>query len=391
MDAKALATLLDRGVSEVNVRKNLEEKLKAGKKLRVKFGIDPTGFDLTLGHAIPLRKLRQFQDLGHQVVLLFGTFTAQIGDPTGKSATRVPLTKDQILKNAETYLEQAGKVLDIEKCEVVYNGDWLEGLNFGEILKIAGNFTVAQMLERDMFQERIKAKQEINLIEFLYPLMQGYDSVPIKADVEIGGTDQLFNMMAARPIQKHFEMAPQNVITVPILVGLDGKEKMSKSLNNYIAILDTPSEKFGKVMSIPDKTMLQYFELLTEVDLKEAKQKIEADPRGAKVFLAKEILRFFHDDEAIEKAEQDFIQKFIKKEVPDEMPDFSVGMDEIGILTLIAEVCSFAGSNSQARQLIAGNAVSIDGKAITDPQTIVRISGEMILKVGKRKFGRISK
>lgn len=385
-----VSQLLTRGVSEVNVRSDLEKKLNSGKKLRIKFGVDPTGFDLTLGHAVVLKKLADFQKQGHQICFLFGNFTAKIGDPTGKDKTRKVLTDADISANSARYLEQAGKILDIEKCEIFKNADWLSKMDFGAVLNLAGTFTVAQMLHRDMFQKRISENREINMVEFFYPLMQGYDSVPMRADLELGGNDQLFNMMAARHIQPHYEMAPQNVLATKLLVGTDGHEKMSKSLGNYIAILDTSAEKFGKIMSVPDTTMLDYFECLTDLDLSEAKSLIEENPRDAKVQLAKIIITWLDSAEAADLAEQDFLQKFVKKEVPDEMPEFKLEESSIGILNLISGVCKFSQSNSEARQMIKGGGVSIDGEKITDPQFIFEATGSHVLKVGKRKFGRIT-
>ena len=389
-DNQLISTLLDRGTADVIVRKELEQKLSSGKKLRVKLGIDPTGFDLTLGHAVVLRKLKQFQDAGHQVVLIFGTFTGRIGDPTGKSQVRTALTEAAIRANMKTYKEQAGKILDISQCEIHENGTWLSPMNFEHILELAGTFTVSQMLEREMYQERIKAGKEINLVEFFYPLMQGYDSVEVHSDLELGGTDQLFNNLVGRKIQEKFGQVPQNVLTVPILVGTDGVEKMSKSLGNYIALNDSATEMFGKTMSIPDTVMLNYFELCTDVDLEIAEEKIKESPRNAKVFLAQEIVRLYHGDEAAEEALRDFEQKFVKKEVPDEMPEFSIGKSEIGILELISSVCGFAKSNSDARRLVQQGAVTWDGEKITDPNAVIQIAEEHVLKVGKRNWGKIT-
>ncbi len=388
-DNKLISILLNRGTADVIVRKDLEQKLILGKKLRVKLGIDPTGSDLTLGHAVVLRKLKQFQDTGHQVVLIFGTFTGRIGDPTGKSQTRSALTEADIRANMATYKEQAGKILDISKCEIHENSEWLSPMNFEDILRLAGTFTVSQMLEREMYQERMKAGKEINLIEFFYPLMQGYDSVAIKSDLELGGTDQLFNNLAGRKIQEKYGQVPQHVLTVPILVGTDGTEKMSKSLGNYIALNDSATEMFGKTMSIPDAVMLNYFELCTDVDLSLASEKIKESPRNAKVFLAQEIVRLYHGDDAAVEALRDFEQKFVKKEVPDDMPEFSTGKSEIGVLELIASVCGFTKSNSDARRLVQQGAVTFDGEKITDPNTMLQVSGEHILKSGKRNWGKI--
>ena len=389
-DNQLISTLLDRGTADVIVRKELEQKLSSGKKLRVKLGIDPTGFDLTLGHAVVLRKLKQFQDAGHQVVLIFGTFTGRIGDPTGKSQVRTALTEAEIRENMKTYKEQAGKILDISQCEIHENGDWLSPMNFEHILELAGTFTVSQMLEREMYQERIKAGKEINLVEFFYPLMQGYDSVEVHSDLELGGTDQLFNNLAGRKIQEKFGQVPQNVLTVPILVGTDGVEKMSKSLGNYIALNDSATEMFGKTMSIPDTVMLNYFELCTDIDLKIAEEKIKESPRNAKIFLAQEIVRLYHGDKAADEALHDFEQKFVKKEVPDDMPEFSVGKSEIGILELISTVCDFTKSNSDARRLVQQGAVTWDGEKITDPNAVIQIAGEHVLKAGKRNWGKIT-
>lgn len=391
MEQEKMDYLLSRGVSEVIVRADLEKKLKAGKKLRIKLGIDPSGTDLTLGHAVGLRKLKQFQDEGHQIILLFGGFTATIGDPTGKSETRNSLTFEAVEENAKTYLEQAGKILDIDKCEIRNNRDWLEKLTYREIVEQAAQFSASQMMQRDMFQERLKAGGSVAVHEFLYPLMVSYDSVVLKADLEVGGTDQHFNLLQGRPMQKYFGQPEQNILTWDLLVGTDGTEKMSKSLGNYIAIMDTPNEKFGKLMSIPDETMFTYFECLTDIDLEEAKVLIEKSPRDAKIMLAKAIITWLDSVEAADKAEQNFLQKFVKKEVPDEMPEFEVSENSIGILTLISQVCGFAKSNGEARRLITGGAVSIDGEKVADPMMAVEIKDEVVLKVGKRNFGRVKK
>lgn len=386
---KTIDKILNRATTQVLVRKDLEKKLKSGKVLRIKLGIDPTGADLTLGHSVVLRKLRQYQDAGHQIVLLFGSFTAQIGDPTGKSKTREPLTKDQVLKNAETYIQQAEKVLDMKKVEVVYNDVWLETLDFPKILELASVFTASQMMQRDMFQERIKAGGEVNLVEFLYPLMVSYDSVAIKADVEAGGSDQYFNLLCGRPMQEHFGQEPQNIFTTKLLVGTDGKEKMSKSLGNYIALMEEPKEIFGKIMSIPDSALEDYYECLTDLEMKAVKEHIKFDPRGAKIKLAKDIIVWLHNESAAEEAFKDFETKFVKKEIPDDIEEFKVKEPEISILDLITTVCNFAETNSEARRLITGGGVSLNGEKIEDPKTILRLKGQEVLKVGKRKFARL--
>lgn len=381
-------SLLIRGVAEIPTKKELESRLENGEKLRVKFGIDPTGVDLTLGHAVVFRKLAEFQRAGHQIILLFGTFTAKIGDPTGKDKTRKILTDADIAQNMATYLEQVGKFLDLEKCEIVKNGDWLEKLNFSEILEIAGNFTVAQMLERDMFQKRIAENREINLVEFFYPLMQGYDSVPIAADLELGGNDQLFNMMAARPIQKHFEKKPQSVLTMEILPGTDGVEKMSKSLGNYIAVLDTPREIFGKTMSIPDNLMEKWFLLLTDFSTEKIAEILAGHPRDAKLTLASELVTMLHDKDSAQNAQTEFLEMFQRKGLPDEMPTISFAESENTILAIVI-AANFGLSNTEIRRLIAAGSVRIDGEKIMDMNTVIGLTEEHVLQVGKRKFAKI--
>ena len=389
MDSE-IQTILERGTVEVIVKKELEKKLKSGKKLRVYLGIDPTGSDLTIGHAVPLRKLKHFQDAGHQVVLLFGTFTGKIGDPTGRSETRKPLTDEEIEANMKNYLDQAAKVLDIDKVEVVKNGDWLSKMTFEDVLKLAGTYTVSQMLQRDMYQDRIKANKEINLVEFMYPLVQGYDPIPVKADVQVGGTDQLFNLMAGRKIMEANDIAPQHVITVPILEGLDGKEKMSKSLGNYIAIMDSPKEMFGKTMSIPDEMIVRYFELATETPLEEIKEvekelKGSENPRNLKVKLAKAIVELYHDKEAADKAEQEFNQIFQKGGVPDEIDSKKLKGTKWNIVDLVAET-GLSSSKSEARRLVQGGGVKIESEKVESIDEEIDLSSEKLLQVGKRKF-----
>lgn len=399
MAENSIETLLNRGTADVIVREDLEKKLAGSKPLRIKLGIDPTGFDLTLGHAVVLRKLKQFQDLGHQIVLLFGSFTAQIGDPSGKSQTRKVLTKEQVLENAKTYVEQAGKILDVDKLEIVYNGDWLEKQTFADVLKMAGNFTASHMWDRDMFQERIKQGQEVNLVEFLYPLMVAFDSVEVRADVEIGGTDQYFNLLCGRPMQKGYGQEPQNILTVPLLVGTDGVEKMSKSLGNYIALNDSATEMFGKTMSVPDNVMLNYFELCTDVDLTEAAELIADHPRNAKVRLAQEIVRLYHDNDAAVEALRDFEQKFVKKEVPDEMPEFQLSKStNYPVGSLLVDL-GFTKSNSEARRLVEQGAV----KTISAGETTIvkniettflwlenrNLPESFVLKSGKKNWVRL--
>lgn len=389
MPKDEIDSLLTRGVVEINVKKNLESRLRKGEKLRIKLGIDPTGSDLHIGHLVPIRKLAEFQKMGHQVVLLFGTFTGKIGDPTGKDKMRKPLTDEDIQKNMETYLEQAAKVLDIKNIEIVKNGDWLSPMSFEQILELASTFTAQQMIQRDMFQERIKKQQDINLVEFFYPLMQGYDSVPIKADVEIGGTDQLFNLMAGRKIQEKFGQKPQDCLTVPILEGLDGKEKMSKSLGNYIGVMESPREIFGKTMSIPDELMGKYYELATDLPENEYKEILAGHPRDAKLRLGREIVTMLHNAQATETAQEEFLRMFAEKGRPDDMPKIEVEQGSHTILDLViaSKLCS---SNGDARRMIQQGAVKVNDEKISDLEENVEVGGDaIILQVGKRKFAEI--
>ncbi|MCK5460624.1 tyrosine--tRNA ligase [Candidatus Gracilibacteria bacterium] len=390
MSSNGIDSILTRGVAQVLPSAKTLTELMQKRKIRLYLGIDPTGAFLTLGHAVVLKKLQQFADAGHDVILLIGNGTVRIGDPTGRDSTRPVLTDEEIRKNFQDWKSQAEKILDFSKITIKYNGDWLEKLNYIDMVKLLGNVTIQQLLERDMFQERIKKGQPIFGHEIIYPLLQGYDSVAMEVDLELGGTDQTFNMLMGRTLLKNYKKREKWILSVPIINGTDGR-KMSKSYGNFIALTDEANEIFGKIMSTKDEEMMMYFEIFTEIDLEEAKNLILENPRNAKVKLAKAIVSWLHNEKSADEAERDFVQKFVKKEVPDQMPDFLVEEDEIGILTLISKICKFANSNSEARQLIAGNAVSIDGENITDPKYIVKISGEMVLKVGKRKFGRIKK
>jgi tyrosyl-tRNA synthetase len=382
--------ILTRNVAEVVVREELEEKLSSGKKLKIKFGIDPTGAYLTLGHMVVMRKLKEFQDAGHEIYLLFGNFTAQIGDPTGKSETRKPLTQEQVEANAKTYLEQAGKVLDLKKVKVVWNADWLGKFNFAEVLKLASNFTVAQMLERDMFQDRIKKDLPIGLHEFLYPLMQGYDSVELHADVELGGNDQMFNMMAARPLQKAANQKPQCVMTMKILVGTDGHKKMGKSENNFIAVLDEPKQMFGKLMSIPDSIIIDYFEMCTDVTADELKNlsdrlKKGENPRNLKVELAKKITTLYHNAAEAENAATEFDKVFSQGGLPEDIETIEVKALEAPLLELLLEH-KLLSSRGEAKRLIDGGGIKVDQKKISDYNLILQLKPEKLVQIGKRKF-----
>lgn len=382
--------IMTRNVADIAIRKELEAKLASGKKLKVKFGIDPTGAYLTLGHMVVMRKLREFQEAGHEIILLFGNFTAQIGDPTGKSQTRIPLTKQQVEQNAKTYLEQAAKILDMKTVKVTWNADWLGKLDFADILKLAGEFTVAQMIERDMFQDRIKNNLPIGLHEFLYPMMQGYDSVALNADVELGGTDQMFNMMAARPLQKAAGQTPQCIMTMKILVGTDGVKKMGKSEGNFIAVMDEPKEIFGKIMSIPDSIILNYYEMCTnctDTDLKNIKKRLDKgeNPRDIKMELGKMIVTMYHSAEAAEQSQAEFIEIFAKGGLPDDIESIIVPQDKAPLLDLLLEH-KLVTSKGEARRLITGGGIRVDQEKVTDQNLILNLQKEKLIQIGKRRF-----
>jgi len=388
---------LARGTDAVYTQRELARRLEvaagAGRQLRVKLGLDPTAPDIHLGHTVVLRKMRQFQDLGHKAVMIIGDYTARIGDPTGQNKTRPVLEPEQIEANARTYFEQAGKVLDTspEKFEVRYNGEWLASLNLADIVKLAGQMTVARMMERDTFETRYKAGQPIGVHEFLYPLMQGYDSVCIDADVELGGTDQTFNNLIGRQLQENAGKKPQIVMIMPILVGLDGTEKMSKSKGNYIGVTDEPNDMFGKVMSIPDTLMRNYFTLLTDMPAREIDVLVDPDqthPKQAKVRLGKLIVEQYHGPAAAAEAAEEFDRVFAQRNVPADMEDIHVEVARMGIVELVV-AAGFAKSKGEARRLITQNAVSIAEKKITDSNAQVTLKGGQVLKVGKRRFGRI--
>lgn len=379
----------------------LEKKLAKGVPLRVKLGVDPTAPDLHLGHAVPLRKLRQLQDLGHQVVLIIGNGTALIGDPSGRNSTRPPLTPEQIAENAQTYVEQAFKILDREKTELHWNGDWLTPLDLGDILKLAANFTVARILERDDFSNRYQAQQPISLHEFFYPVMQAYDSVKIEADIELGGTDQLFNLLAGRELMEKLGIEPQVCLTLPLLEGTDGKLKMSKSYGNYIGITDAPEEMFGKVMSIPDSLMPRYLYLASTYPVERIEQIIagleagELHPNIVKRQLAANIVEAYHDAEAAVEAEAAFDRVFKQHETPEDIPEFVLdltpGDDGLIYVAGILVQIGFAGSATEARRLIDGGGVRLSGEALKTGEYNIdpaRLEGA-IIQVGKRKFARL--
>jgi len=386
---------IKRGTEEILVEEELVAKLKEGRPLRIKLGADPTGSDLHLGHTVILNKLRQFQDLGHEVIFLIGDFTATVGDPSGKNTTRPPLTREDVLAHAKTYTDQVFKILDKEKTRIEFNSTWLNELGTVGMIRLASQQTVARMLERDDFKKRYASGQGIAIHEFMYPLLQGYDSVALKADVELGGTDQKFNLLMGRELQKAEGQKPQSVIMLPLLVGLDGVKKMSKSANNYIGVTDSANEMFGKIMSITDDLMWNYFELLSFRPLTEIEQ-FKADiaanavnPRDVKISLAKEIIARFHDEAAAESAHNDFTQRFSKNAIPDEMPEFEfAAADAMAIGNLLKEAGLVAGT-SEAMRMIKQGAVKIDGDKVEDTK-LVPEAGVAVYQVGKRKFARIT-
>lgn len=387
---------IKRGSDEILIEEELIEKLKTGKPLKIKAGFDPTAPDLHLGHTVLINKLRVFQQLGHEVIFLIGDFTGLIGDPTGKNVTRKPLTKEQVLENAKTYQEQVFKILDPAKTTIRFNSEWFDKLGAAGMIKLAASQTVARMLERDDFKKRYANGQPIAIHEFLYPLVQGWDSVALESDVELGGTDQRFNLLMGRELQKSQGQKQQTVLMMPLLEGLDGVQKMSKSLNNYIGITDSPTEMFGKIMSISDELMWRYYDLLSFKPIDEIKQLKEdmdkgKNPRDIKIALAQELIARFHSEAEAEAALQDFIQRFQKNAIPDEMPEIEITMDAEGIaIGNLLKQADLVASTSDAMRMIKQGAVKIDGEKVTDTRFIVQTKGENVYQVGKRKFARIT-
>ncbi|MCM8759311.1 MAG: tyrosine--tRNA ligase [Candidatus Omnitrophica bacterium] len=379
-------------IEESELKRKLERSISTGKPLRIKYGIDPTSPEIHLGHMVLIRKLRKFQQLGHKVLFLIGDFTARIGDPTGRNETRPILSKEEIKKNLNTYVDQVSKVLDVDKAEFVFNGNWLSILSLEEFIKIASCFTIAQILERDDFSARYKSGKAIYLHEFMYPLLQGYDSVVLESDIEIGATEQKFNLLAGRALQEFFGQEKQVVITMPILVGTDGKMKMSKSYKNHIPVSTTPDDMFGKIMSIQDALMESYARLLTDIDIERFKVLIEQDPRQAKAVLAKEIVSQFFTRQEAEKAEMAFDRVFKQKQIPENIPLIEIPFSKTKQRKLnIVDLLFLAGlvvSKSEAKRLIQQNAVKVDGRTITDINAEIE-PDEKVFKVGKRKFGKI--
>ncbi len=381
-------------ISEEELARKIERARAQSKPLVVKFGADPSTPDLHIGHGVVLRKLRQFQDLGHQAYLIIGDFTAMIGDPSGRQKTRPMLSADEVKRNAETYVEQVSRILDASRMKVMYNSTWLSPMTFTDVIKLAGSYTVSQMLEREDFHKRFNEELPISLHEFLYPLAQGMDSVAIHSDIELGGTDQKFNLLVGRELQRHHGMEPQSVLTMPLLEGTDGERKMSKSYGNSINFSDSPDEMFGKTMSIPDTMIARYFELATGVpDLAFIKQQLEdknTNPRDLKVRLGQEIVRSFYGDQAADAAYERFRTMFVKKEVPDDIEEVTIsGVSPILLTDFIAER-KLAASKGEARRLIDGGGVSLDGEKVTDTKTTFQPTADgVVLKVGKRKFLKI--
>ena len=387
---------IKRGAEEILLEDELLEKLKTGKPLKIKAGFDPTAPDLHLGHTVLINKLRQFQQLGHEVIFLIGDFTGMIGDPTGKNVTRKPLTKEDVLANAETYKEQVFKILDPTKTTVAFNSTWMDKMGAAGMLKLASRQTVARMMERDDFKKRYANGQAIAIHEFMYPLVQGWDSVALESDVELGGTDQKFNLLMGRELQKSEGQRPQTVLMMPLLEGLDGVQKMSKSLGNYIGITDSPSDMFGKIMSISDDLMWRYYELLSFKDLdviEGYKTSIAAgsNPRDVKIDLAKELIERFHDEKAAQAAHEEFINRFQKGAMPDEMPEIELSPEggEIAIANLLKEA-GLVSSTSDAMRMIKQGAAKIEGEKVSDKSLVITAGSTAVYQVGKRKFARVT-
>lgn len=379
-----ISTILSRGVEEIIVREHLEDALRQGKKLRVKFGIDPTAPNIHLGHSVPLRKLRQFQDAGHTIVLIIGDFTARIGDPSGRNEARKPLSEREIKENMRGYLKEAGLIINPKKAEIHYNSSWHEKNGLAHILSIAQSATVQQILKRDDFKKRLESDSDISLIEMFYPILQGYDSVAVKADIEIGGTDQKFNLLMGRRVQRHFGMDEQDILTVPLLEGTDGEKKMSKSVGNYIALTDDPKNMFGKVMAIPDALLGKYYELLTD----EAYD--TSDPYASKIRLAEILTETYHGKKDAGKAKDFFVNTFSKKELPADIPEHFSKMTDLTAIQISADICTDM-SRGELRRLIEQGGFSVDGKKKTDPNEKFDLQEGSVVKVGKKIFRKIKK
>ncbi|MBA3022545.1 MAG: tyrosine--tRNA ligase [Gammaproteobacteria bacterium] len=396
MSQQEILNQIKRGSDELLIEAELIKKLEQNRPLRIKAGFDPTAPDLHLGHTVLLNKMRQLQDLGHHALFLIGDFTGMIGDPTGKNATRPPLTREQVLANAESYKDQVFKVLDPDRTEVVFNSTWMDKFSAVDLIRLAATHTVAQMLERDDFSKRYKSNQPIAIHEFIYPLVQGYDSVALKADLELGGTDQKFNLLMGRELQKHHGQPAQCVLTMPLLEGLDGVNKMSKSLGNYVGITDTPTEMFGKIMSVSDDLMWRYYDLLSFRSLAQIanfKEEVAQgrNPRDIKVMLAQEIVARFHTQKAAEDALAEFEARFQKGVLPDDMPEISVQSSDgsIGIAHLLKQA-DLVASTSEAIRMVGQGGVKLDGEKVSDKALQIKAGAVVVAQVGKRKFGRVT-
>ncbi|MBS0509793.1 MAG: tyrosine--tRNA ligase [Proteobacteria bacterium] len=394
-DVQAAIDLIKRGTDELLIEAELVEKLRSGRPLRIKAGFDPTAPDLHLGHTVLINKMRHFQELGHHVMFLIGDFTGMIGDPSGKNATRPPLSREQIADNAKTYQEQVFKILDPEKTEICFNSAWMEGLGSAGMIRLAAQQTVARMLERDDFSKRYANNQSIAIHEFLYPLCQGYDSVAMKSDVELGGTDQRFNLLMGRELQKHYGQAPQCVVMVPLLEGLDGVNKMSKSLGNYIGIAEAPKEIFGKTMSVSDTLMWRYYDLLSfrsTAEIAQLRSEVEGgrNPRDVKVMLAMELVGRFHGQKAAEEALADFEARFQRNAIPDDLPEVRVQVGAEGLPVFqVVKQAGLTGSTSEAMRMIEQGAVKLNGERVDDKGQVLAAGATVVLQVGKRKFAAV--
>jgi tyrosyl-tRNA synthetase len=385
-----IAEVLSGRCVDVVTEGDLAKRLAGGQPLRVKLGIDPTGPQLHLGHAVVLRKLRQFQDLGHHAILIVGDFTAQIGDPSGRADARKPRTREEIVADMKTYAEQAALILDMERAEFRYNSEWLGRLSFSDLIGLAGKVTVARMLERDDFSKRYFAQEPIGLHEFLYPIGMGYDSVAVKADVELGGTEQLFNLLMGRRLQEEYGQAPQVCMTLPILEGTDGVQRMGKSLNNFIALREAPAQMFGKIMSLPDALLRRYWELATTVDDAEVEKALALSPRDSKLLLAQAVVRLYHGQEAADDARDHFESTVMRKEIPEDMREYPITLDaEPATVVKLLVMSGMAGSNREAHRLIEQGAIKLDGARIDDPLRIETSWHGKVLQKGNHTFVRI--
>ena len=379
--------IIKRKAVQIFSEEDLDRKINSGKKLTIKIGADTSRPDLHIGHSVVLRVLKQFQDMGHEVVFVVGDFTGMIGDPSGKNKTRPALTFEQTRKSAETYLEQATKILDKNKTRIAFNSEWLSKMNFADVIKLTSKYTVARIMERDDFKNRFENNLPLSMHELLYPLMQGYDSVELNADIEIGGTDQTFNLLVGRELQKDYGQESQVVMTFPLLVGLDGKEKMSKSLDNYIGLTDSPFEKFEKSMKIPDGVLRQYFELATDLSTDEIDKIISGDIREAHMLFAKELLKMYDDVNEFEIIKERYMN-IAKGEIPDNVEEVKIDKKEINICDLLVEI-GFASSKSEAKRMILGNGVKVNGEVITDINKVIRIAEGKVVQFGKNRFKKV--